>query len=109
MNDQSVKTPERIWSHDGAKSFTVEEFDKMFDDGSDEIDDFIDLTKAKLVPPAFKRVNVDFPPKMVRELDAVATARGVTRQALIKMWLADKLDEHCAKSLNAAIEQADAE
>ena len=104
MNDQSVKAPERIWNHDGTKSITVEEFDKMFDDGSDEIDDFSDLTKTKLVPPAFKRVNVDFPPVMVRDLDAVATARGVTRQALIKMWLADKLDEHRAKAPNAAAE-----
>jgi len=94
MNDQSANSPERIWSHDGTKSITVEEFDKLFDDGSDEIDDFIDRSKGRLVPPAFKRVNVDFTLKMVHDLDAVATARGVTRQALIKMWLADKLDEH---------------
>ena len=94
MNDQSAKAPERIWSHDGTKSITAEEFDRLFDDGSDEIDDFVDRTKGRLVPPAFKRVNVDFPPLMVRDLDEVANARGVTRQALIKMWLADKLDEH---------------
>ncbi len=94
MNDQSQKVPERIWSHDGTKSITVDEFDQMFDDASDEIDDYIDRSKGRLVPPAFKRVNVDFAVQTVRDLDAVATARGVTRQALIKMWLADKLDEH---------------
>jgi hypothetical protein len=94
MNDHAAKSPERIWSHDGTRSISVEEFDRLFDDGSDEIADFIDRSKGKLVPPAFKRVNVDFPPPMVRDLDAVANARGVTRQALIKMWLADKLDEH---------------
>jgi hypothetical protein len=88
---QSTKT---ITSVDGTKTITVEEFDRLFDDGSDEIEDFIDRTKSRMVPPSAKRVNVDFPPPMVRELDAVATARGVTRQALIKMWLADKLDEH---------------
>jgi hypothetical protein len=104
MNDQSVKSPERIWSHDGTKSITVDEFDKMFDDGSDEIEDFIVRTKGRLVPPAFKRVNVDFPPHMVRDLDAVATVRGVTRQALIKMWLADKLDEHRRKAPQDAAE-----
>ena len=98
MNEQSVKVPERIWSHDGTKSITVEEFDKMFDDASDEIDDFVDPTKGKLVPPAFKRVNVDFPPQMVRDLDQVATTRGIPRQALIKMWLADKLDDHRRKA-----------
>ena len=94
MNNQSTKVPERIWNHDHTKSITVEEFDQMFDDASDEIDDFIDRSKGRLVPPAYKRVNVDFSTQMVHDLDIVATARGVTRQALIKMWLADKLDEH---------------
>ena len=104
MNDQSQKTPERIWSHDGTKSITVEEFDKLFDDGSDEIEDFLDRSKGKLVPPAFRRVNVDFPPPMVRALDAVASTRGVTRQALIKIWLADKLDEHARRTARDAAE-----
>jgi hypothetical protein len=104
MNDQSKKTPERIWSNDGTKSITVEEFDRLFDEGSDEIEDFLDRSKGKLVPPSFRRVNVDFPPLMVRALDAVASARGVTRQALIKMWLADKLDEHARRATRDAAE-----
>ena len=94
MNTQSKRNPERIWNRDRTKSITVEEFDRMFDDGSDEIDDFIDPSQGRLDPPRFKRVNVDFAPRMVDDLDRVATERGVTRQALIKMWLADKLDEH---------------
>ncbi|QLQ20754.1 MAG: CopG family transcriptional regulator [Exiguobacterium profundum] len=73
---------------------TVEEFDHLFDEGSDEIEAFIDRSKSRMIYPKPQRVNVDFPPLMVSELDAVATARGVTRQALIKMWLADKLEEH---------------
>ena len=98
MTDTLRTEPERIKSLDGTKSITVEEFDKMFDDASDEIDDFIDWSKGKVVYPKPRRVNVDFPPLMVRDLDSVATARGVTRQALIKMWLADKLDEHHRKT-----------
>jgi hypothetical protein len=94
--------PERIKSLDGTKSITVEEFDRMFDDGSDEIDDFIDWSKGQMVYPKARRVNVDFPPLMVRDLDSVATARGVTRQALIKMWLADKLDEYRQKTAQDA-------
>lgn len=39
-----------------------------------------------------RRVNVDFPDWMVRSLDRQAKKRGVTRQALIKMWLADRLE-----------------
>ena len=104
MSDTSRTEPERIKSLDGTKSITVEEFDKMFDDASDEIDDFIDWSKGKVVYPKPQRVNVDFPPMMVHDLDAVATARGVTRQALIKMWLADKLDEHHRKAPKDAAE-----
>jgi hypothetical protein len=81
-------------SLDGKRTITVEEFDRLFDEGSDEIEDFIDRSKSRMVYPKAQRVNVDFPPLMVSALDEVATARGVTRQALIKMWLADKLDEY---------------
>ena len=41
-----------------------------------------------------RRVNVDFPSWMVQSLDREATRLGVTRQALIKLWLADKLEHH---------------
>jgi len=104
MSRTSKVEAERIRSHGGAKSITAEEFDMLFDDASDEIEDFLDRTKGKLVPPAFRRVNVDFPPLMVRDLDAVTMARGVTRQALIKMWLADKLDEHARRTARDAAE-----
>ena len=39
-----------------------------------------------------KRVNVDFPIWAIKEMDREADRRGITRQALIKMWLIDKLD-----------------
>lgn len=94
MNTQSTRMPERILSRDGTRSITAEEFDRLFDEGSDEIDDFVDLSTFEPVVPKARRVNVDFPAQMVRDLDRVAGSRGVTRQALIKMWLADKLDEH---------------
>ena len=38
------------------------------------------------------RVGFDLPKWMVAKLDAEARRRGVTRQALIKMWLSDRLD-----------------
>ena len=110
MKQRAVATPDyvegsdTIRSLDGTRTITVAEFDSLFDDGSDEIDEFVDWSKGKMVPPSPRRVNVDFPPLMVKELDAVATARGVTRQALIKMWLADKLDEHRRGQQPAAAE-----
>jgi hypothetical protein len=36
-------------------------------------------------------VNVDFPEWMVHSLDREAQRLGVTRQSLIKMWLAKRL------------------
>ena len=74
------------------KTISAEEFDRMFDDGED-ISDYVDWSNATRPGRAIKRVNVDFPDAMVRRLDKEAARRGVTRQALIKMWLADRLDQ----------------
>ncbi|NJC07748.1 type II toxin-antitoxin system BrnA family antitoxin [Polymorphobacter fuscus] len=65
--------------------------DEMFDDGED-VSAFFDWSRARRPGLESKRVNVDFPDWMVRSLDRQAQKRGVTRQALIKMWLADRLE-----------------
>ena len=51
----------------------------------------LDLSKAKRVQNAPKRVNVDFPVWMVESLDREASKLGVTRQSVIKVWLAERL------------------
>ena len=38
------------------------------------------------------RVAFDLPDSLIAGLDREAKRRGITRQALIKMWLADRLD-----------------
>ena len=73
------------------KTITAEEFDRRFDDGED-MGDYIDWNSAHRPNLEPKRVNVDFPRWMVAGLDREAKRRGITRQALIKMWLADRLD-----------------
>lgn len=70
---------------------STEEFDRRFDDGED-ISAYIDWSTARRPGLESRRVNVDFPDWMVRSLDRQAQKRGVTRQALIKMWLADRLE-----------------
>ena len=65
-------------------------FDSKFDSGG-KIVNQLDLTKARRIGTDAKRVNVDFPAWMVDTLDREARRLGVTRQSLIKMWLADKL------------------
>ena len=64
--------------------------DRKFDAGEKVIDQ-LDLAKARRVGTAPKRVNVDFPSWMVQSIDREANRLGVTRQSLIKMWLADRL------------------
>jgi len=66
------------------------DFDKKFDDGKN-ITEFLDLKNATRPNLEQKRVNVDFPAWMVREIDKEANRIGITRQSLIKLWLADRL------------------
>lgn len=73
------------------KMISVEEFDRMFDDGED-ISAYLDWSSARRINQEAKRVNVDMPAHMVAKLDHHAKKRGVTRQALIKMWLSDRLE-----------------
>lgn len=70
---------------------TTKDFDTAFDDG-DAIIERLDLSAAVRPNLTLKRVNVDFPAWMVTRLDREARKRGVSRQALIKLWLADKLE-----------------
>ena len=68
----------------------AEEFDKLFDDGED-ISHLLDLSSARRPNQEQKRVNVDFPMWMVKQLDSEARRVGVTRQSIIKVWLAERL------------------
>ncbi|MFH0997175.1 MAG: CopG family transcriptional regulator [Pseudomonadota bacterium] len=70
-------------------------FDEKFDDG-DDILDVLDLTKAKRTMQDQKRVNVDFPAWMIESLDKEASRVGVTRQSIIKVWLAERLENLAA-------------
>jgi hypothetical protein len=66
------------------------DFDKAFDDGAD-IDELVDWASAKRPNVAIRRVNVDFPSWVVEGLDRQAQLLGVTRQSLIKCWIAERL------------------
>lgn len=66
-------------------------FDQQFEDGLD-LTASLDVSKAKRVLQAQKRVNVDFPTWMIDSLDREASKLGVTRQSVIKVWLAERLE-----------------
>ncbi len=68
---------------------SMEELERMFDEGVDvaQYADYSDRPGLRQ-----RRVGVDMPLAMIDRLDARASASGVPRQALIKSWLAERLD-----------------
>jgi hypothetical protein len=73
------------------------EFDQRFEAG-DTVIEALDLSAARRSRQEQKRVNVDFPIWMVEQLDREASRLGVTRQSIIKVWLAERLE----RRINAA-------
>ncbi|MFN8634499.1 MAG: CopG family antitoxin [Chloroflexota bacterium] len=71
------------------------EFDQMFDDGED-VTEYLDLAQARRPALEPRRVNVDFPAWMVDSLDREAKRLGVTRQSVIKVWIAERLERRSA-------------
>lgn len=68
------------------------DFDKKFDNGEDLTSD-LDLTKTRRLNQEPRRINVDFPTWMVESLDREANRLGVTRQSIIKVWIAEMLEQ----------------
>jgi hypothetical protein len=67
-------------------------FDKKFDEGEEDIIEDLDLSQMKRPGHEQKRVNVDFPLWMIEALDREASRLGVTRQSIIKVWIAERLE-----------------
>ncbi len=65
--------------------------DKKFDDGKESILQHFDTDSSSRPNLEKERVNVDFPVWMIDDLDKAASTMGVTRQAVIKIWLAERL------------------
>ena len=72
------------------RSLTAASLDAMHDKGVD-LSAHMDLAQAKRPGRAVQRVNVDFPVDLLLEIDRQARRLGVTRQAFIKIRIADSL------------------
>jgi hypothetical protein len=70
-------------------------FDQKFEQGKGVIAD-LDLEKARRPNQEQRRVNVDFPTWMIESLDREAGRLGVTRQSIIKVWLAERLEQRAS-------------
>ena len=69
--------------------------DRKFDRG-ENLTEHLDLSKARRPGEEQRRVNVDFPIWMIDSLDQEAKRLGVTRQSIIKIWIADRLEKRVA-------------
>jgi transposase-like protein len=67
------------------------EFDQAFNRGED-VSSALDLAAAQRPGLEQRRVNVDFPVWMIESLDREARRLGVTRQSVIKVWIAEHLE-----------------
>ena len=74
-------------------------FDKKFDEGKGIISE-LDLSKIRRPNQETRRVNVDFPTWMIESLDREAGRLGVTRQSIIKVWLAERLEQRVSNKLS---------
>lgn len=78
------------------KALTAEQFDEKFDNGED-ISMYLDMTKAvrlkdiDQLSTKTKKVNVEFPEWLLDTLDKEANKIGVSRQSVIKLWVAERL------------------
>jgi hypothetical protein len=73
------------------------EFDERFDRGED-ISGFVDPSTVRRPGTTPRRVNVDFPEWIIRSLDEESRLVGVSRRALIKLWISERLQqEHRAR------------
>jgi hypothetical protein len=74
-------------------TMTAAEFDQKFDAGND-ISEYIDPSSVSRPGLAIlQRVHVDFPAWIVTSLDLQSKEIGVSRQALIKLWISERLKE----------------
>lgn len=77
---------------------TTENLVERFDDGED-VTDYFDFEKATRPNRETRKVNVDMPEWMIEALDDEAGRLSVNRQAVIKFWLAERIELERAKGL----------
>jgi len=82
----------------------AKDFEEKFDDDMSDVIDDLDLSTAKRTNQVQTTINIDFPGWMLESLDKEANRLGVSRQSIIKVWLAERLEANVA---SRALERSD--
>lgn len=48
---------------------------------------------GKVVRPKIKKINLDLPYSVIKQIDKIARQIGISRQPLLKFWIHEKLKE----------------
>jgi hypothetical protein len=70
---------------------TAEEMERLFDEGDIRYLEYFDLSKVRRSDPEQEKISISLPGWMVSSLDEEARRVGVTRQAMIRLWLDERL------------------
>ncbi len=68
-----------------------EDLDKAFDEGKSVVK-YLDLKSARVDHPV-QRINIDMPTEILEKVDQEAERIGVPRTSLLKLWIAQHLDQ----------------
>ena len=71
-----------------------EDFDRIFDEGQKDITEYLDPSSIRHPNRKTRKVNVDLPIWMINSLDNEADRLAINRQAVIKTWLAERIENN---------------
>ena len=81
-----------------SKKIKTEDFDRVFDEGTEDIVEYLDLAAARRPGrDEARRININMPQWLIDALDQEARHLAVNRQAVINMWLAEKAEERLGR------------
>ena len=83
---------------------STKEFDLRFDNGED-VHDLIDMSKATIIRHGKRvqvRITLDVAEELVKEIDRIRESIGVDREALIKVWLHERVQQEKAAATNSS-------
>ncbi|MUL36965.1 type II toxin-antitoxin system BrnA family antitoxin [Gloeocapsopsis dulcis] len=69
----------------------AEDLDRKFDEGEDILE-YFDISTLKRPGLELQPIEISFPQWMVAALDKEAQRLGIQREAIIKLWLAERLE-----------------
>ena len=71
---------------------SAEELDRIFDEGNEDVLQYFDTDGWRRPDMEQEKISISLPKWMVSSLDKEANRIGVNRQAIIKLWLDEKLE-----------------